>query len=989
MEFNLQCLSDPQVFAVNRLEARSDHVCTDGVGNRMSISLNGRWSFHYAVTPEKAPDGFYAPEYDSAGWDSIAVPGYIQLQGGGKYGTPHYVNTMYPWDGHEKLAPPEIPKNYNPVGSYRKLFEVPGHWGSQTVLLRFDGVETAVAVWCNGSFVGYSEDSFTPAEFDLTPFIRRGEVNSLAVQVFRFTSASWLEDQDFWRFSGIFRDVTLLTLPETAVWDVKLVPELSDDRAKGTLKAEVALWGPPSGSLTLKAGGQTAEHEIKANCCGLSLEFDSPRLWSAEHPELYNCELLLHDTNGKVIQRTEISVGFRSFQMKEGFMLINGKRIVFKGVNRHEWNCRTGRVVSREDMVADIETMKRHNINAVRTSHYPNSTDWYGLCDKYGLYVIDEMNLETHGTWQKLGAVAADENTIPSNNKLWKGAVLDRANSMLQRDKNHPSIVIWSCGNESFGGSVIYEASQFFRKHDSARLVHYEGVFRDRRFNDTSDMESQMYTPASGIEDFLKQNPEKPFIMCEYAHAMGNSCGALHKYTDLTDTEPRYQGGFIWDYIDQGILTTDDTGREYMACGGDFGDRPTDGNFCGNGLVYADRTPTPKLAEVWACYQDFKITVEEKNIFIQNNSLFTNLSAYDIVTILSKNGEVLAENKINHSGEPGSRTALSIPFQAFGSDSEYTVDVRLCLQSDTMWAKQGHCIAFGQAIFGKAALAVPPALPVTVEEGDVNIGVIGKGFSVIFAKTAGLVSYSCNGKELLKTPVMPNFWRAVTDNDLGWGMQHSHAKWKTAGLYAKVTGCALSSTPTAAAVTVSYLLPDTQKLDVRYQITGDGCVEVAMVWLGGAVASVPEFGMQLVLPAALHTVSYYGMGPEENYSDRMRGAHLGQFDYSVAGALCPYLKPQECGARMGVRRAAVVGEDGHGLLLEADEMMFSALNYTGHELEAAMHITELPPISKTVIRCALRQMGVAGDNSWGAMPHPEYLLPLANGQRFTFSFKGI
>lgn len=897
---------------------------------------------------------------------------------------------MYPWDGHEKLTPPQIPQEYNPVGSYRKWIEVPEGWQDGPLLLRFDGVETAVAVWCNGSFVGYSEDSFTSAEFYLTAVLRRGQPNLLAVQVFRFTSASWLEDQDFWRFSGIFREVSLLTLPQTAIWDVGLVPQLDETLSHGTLTAQVRLHGTTQGSLTLGVDGQTVECPVTGDCCELSLNIEAPRLWSAEHPESYPCLLVLRDEGGRVLQQVELSIGFRRFVMKDGLMQLNGKRIVFRGVNRHEWNCRTGRVVSHEDMIADIVTMKRHNINAVRTSHYPNASEWYDLCDQYGLYVIDEMNLETHGTWQKLGAVVPDEHTVPGDNPLWRDAVLDRANSMVQRDKNHPSILIWSCGNESCGGSVLHEVSQFFRQTDPTRLVHYEGVFHDRRYNDTSDMESQMYTPAAGIEAFLADHPEKPFIMCEFAHAMGNSCGALHKYTDLTDTQPRYQGGFLWDYIDQGLLTTDDRGREMMAYGGDFGDRPTDGNFCGNGLVYCDRTLTPKLAEVHACYQSFTLLVSERDCTIQNKTLFTDLGDYDICMVLCREGRELIRNVTRRSCAPGDRVTLQLPFAIPGQPGDYTVNVSVCLGESTCWASAGHAVAFGQGIIRRKATApVACTLPITVVEGDVNLGIKGKDFSVLFAKNVGLTSYRYRGRELLKMPIQPNFWRAPTDNDRGWNMAHSHAQWKVEGPYALLTGSSLETTTNEAAITAHYLTPQGQRLELCYRVTGDGRVEVTMIWQGEAIRSVPEFGVQLVLPDSLCRVDYFGLGPEENYSDRTCGAHLGRFDYRIDDALCPYLKPQESGARTGVRRAATVDSDGHGLLFQGTEMTFSALGYTPHEVEAAKHGTELPPITKTVVRCALGQMGVAGDNSWGAAPHEEYLLPLVPGQRFVFSFQGI
>ena len=988
MQFDIKWLNDPQVFAVNRLPARATHSSVNGAGNSLSVSLNGQWRFHYATVPEQAPNDFFAVEYNSDAWVTIPVPGYIQMQGDGKYGTPHYVNTMYPWDGHEKLVPPQIPQAYNPVGSYVHSFSVPKQWENQPVLLRFDGVETAVAVWCNGQFIGYSEDSFTPAEFDLTDVIYRDKPNILAVQVFRFTSASWLEDQDFWRFSGIFRDVTLFTIPKGGIWDVQLSPVLHAD-GTGTLTADVSFYHDTPHEIMLQVDDSIAKMTPTHVQTALSIEVASPRLWSAEAPNLYDCTIILRNDDGEITEKTTLRVGFRTFALQNGLMMLNGKRIVFKGVNRHEWNCHTGRVVTQADMLCDIQTMKRNNINAVRTSHYPNRTEWYDLCDAYGLYVIDEMNLETHGTWQKMGAVTIDENTLPNDNLLWKDAVLDRANSMYQRDKNHASVLIWSCGNESCGGSVLHDASWFFRKKDSSRLVHYEGVFHDRRYPDTSDMESQMYTPVTGIIRFLAENPQKPFIMCEYAHAMGNSCGALHKYTDLTDTQPRYQGGFIWDYIDQGILSVNDDGQEIMAYGGDFGDRPTDGNFCGNGIVYADRTVTPKMAEVCACYQNFAITVDENKISIENKSLFTNLSQYDVVATLLRDGKILLANTVQQACAPGETVTLALPFALPQDDENDIVDVMIALQNDTVWAQKGHVVARGQKILHKKKYENQCKLPVTVVEGDVNIGIKGARFSLIFAKNAGLISYRYDGREMLKAPLAPNFWRAPTDNDKGWNMAHHLAQWKTAGMDAILTNCRVRVAETEACITADYQTPNGENLAMQYQITGDGRVETALIWQGEAVENVPEFSVQITVPSAYCNVEYDGMGPAENYADRLRGAYFGRFSYTAKEALCPYLKPQESGARTGVMQAKLTDDDGHGMVFYGDAMMFSALHYTVHEIQAAQHPAQLPSVCKTVVRCGAGQMGVGGDDSWGAMPHAEYRLPLKKGQVFTFAFGGI
>lgn len=547
--FSTDYLADPAYFAVNRLAAHSDHChyanAAEAALGKSSyrLSLNGLWHFSYAVRLSERPDGFEQAEYDCHGWRTIRVPAHMQLEG---FGEPHYVNTMYPWDGHEQIHPGEIPTKYNPVGSYVKYFTAPSDW--ENVYISFQGVESAFAVWLNGSFVGYSEDSFTPADFDLSPYMVDGE-NKLAVQVYQFSSGSWLEDQDFWRFCGIFRDVFLYTKPAVHLDDLFVKTELAEDFHTGMVKLEFK-WNTEADKRIEAAlyfdGALVAKQAVSGQAAELNLSVEDVRLWSAEEPNLYELQITVKTADGMNCEWIQQKVGLRKFELKNNIMCINGKRIVFKGVNRHEFSCRRGRVVTEEEMLWDIKVMKQHNINAVRTSHYPNVTRFYELCDLYGLYVIDETNLETHGSWMVMGKAQPNEYTVPNDLPAWRDIVLDRAASMLERDKNHPSILIWSCGNESCGGENIFAMSAFFRQRDPSRLVHYEGVFHDRRYNKTSDMESQMYPTVAAIQTFLREHRDKPFICCEYTHAMGNSNGGMHKYTELTETEPLYQGGFIW-----------------------------------------------------------------------------------------------------------------------------------------------------------------------------------------------------------------------------------------------------------------------------------------------------------------------------------------------------------------------------------------------------------------------------------------------------------
>ena len=580
MGFDFSKLSDPRYFAENRLPAHSDHrFYRDETELARGISsfertLGGVWQFAYARNIDAIPQGFTAADYDCHDWETIHVPAHIQMEG---HGVPHYTNTTYPWDGHESIVPGEIPTRENPVGCYVRYFAVPKDWDN--VFISFAGVDAALALYLNGHFVGYSEDSCTPADFDLTPYLVTGE-NKLAAMVFRYASASWLEDQDFWRFSGIYRDVLLYTKPAVHIEDIEVRAIPVHNYADGQLSIRLSFGDAGDKGVMLDlydADGaevlQINEH-IEGEAYELSADIAGVHLWSAEEPYLYHAVLCVYDADGLLQEVVRVRVGFREFCMRDGLMQINGKRIVFKGVNRHEFDCDHGRAMDPALFAQDLIALKRVNINAIRTSHYPNSSRLYELCDIYGLYVIDETNLETHGSWMKNGACVKDEDTLPGDHDTWLPAVLDRAQSMYERDKNHPCILIWSCGNESCGGRDIYEMSEYFRRVDPTRLVHYEGIFWDRSYPATSDMESQMYTKAADIEAFLKEHRDKPFICCEYTHAMGNSCGGMHKYTELTEREPLYQGGFIWDFGDQAIRRRGRYGEDVFLYGGDFGDRP-------------------------------------------------------------------------------------------------------------------------------------------------------------------------------------------------------------------------------------------------------------------------------------------------------------------------------------------------------------------------------------------------------------------------------
>lgn len=981
--FDFSLLADPQVFEIGCLPAHSSHKFTNGQGCAMQRSLCGQWQFHYAKTPQNAPRNFAAPGFDASDWAQIAVPGHIQLQG---YDRPHYTNTTYPWDGHEKVSPGQIPTRFNPTGSYIRSFTLTENEADCPWFVRFDGVESAFSLWCNGWFIGYSEDSFTPTSFDLTPYIQAGQ-NRLAVQVYRYCSGSWLEDQDFWRFSGIFREVTLYSTPKTHIFDLDGVAELAGDYSSGTFRANLTLQGKLSGSVELEIDGQTVCTPIGGPAVTLCATVDTPRLWSAEAPHLYPYTLTVKDEQGETIEQVIDTTGFRRFELRDGLMLLNGQRIVFKGVNRHEWSARNGRCITFEETKADIINMKRNNINAVRTSHYPNRTELYQLCDEYGLYVIDEANLETHGSWMVMGQVTAGEQTVPGDHPEWLAPVLARANNMYQRDKNHPSILIWSCGNESYGGKNIFAMSELFRKSDSRRLVHYEGLFRDRSYNATSDMESHMYTFADDVEAFLRQEPEKPFILCEYSHAMGNSLGDIAKYTDLSVREPRYQGGFIWDYMDQALLAQSPLGSEYLAYGGDFGDRPSDYNFSCNGIVFADRTDTPKMQEVKGVYQNYDINVAQTQITIHNQNLFAGSEDIELHLQLLQNGCPVWQTQLPLHVAAGETATLANPCPSMETPGEYVAHVSLRLKRDLPWASAGHEVAFGQGIMA----TVPPKAEtaeceLTITPCDVNTGVQGHNFSCMFQHTDGrLVSLRHRGKELVFRQPHLNFWRAPVDNDMGWNEPYRMAEFRMAGEYAKMTDLTLHKEKNTLCFDAKYKLPQSElAFGVMWQVSPGG-IDVTLSHQSQQTVELPEFSMLFTLPVEFGRVEYYGLGPDENTTDRQRGAQLGRFAFDVAANLTPYVFPQDCGTRCGVRWAKIMDDEGGAIIFSGKTpMILSALPYTPHELENAKHPYELPPHYKTVVRIAAGQMGVGGDDSWGAKPHPEHMLRLTPGESFTF-----
>ena len=967
MKPTLAWLANPEIYEVNREKAHSDHTYTTKDGN-LRQSLNGTWKFNYTEHPDSRPADFYKTDFDVTSFDDIIVPGHIQLQG---YDKPQYVNTQYPWEGHEQLVPPQIPKKRNPVGSYVKFFDVDKELLGKETFISFQGVETAIYVWLNGEFVGYSEDSFTPSEFNITPYLKEKN-NKLAVEVYRYSTASWLEDQDFWRFSGIFRDVYLYAVPEIHVRDMKVIADYDYENGNGIFATELDIIGDSDYEIKLTLTDKNGIKVYEGNTANVSATIPDIMPWSAEQPNLYTITAEI-SSDSEIIETAETKIGFRTFELKDGIMCLNGKRIVFKGINRHEWNAEGGRVVTEDDMLWDIRFMKQNNINAVRTCHYPNNSLWYQLCDEYGIYLIAETNLESHGTWQKMGACEPSIN-VPASLSEWKEACLDRARSMYERDKNHASVLIWSCGNESYCGDDIAAMADYFHEVDKTRLVHYEGVVWNRKYDHITDMESRMYAKPDEVEEYLKQNTGKPYISCEYMHAMGNSLGGMKLYTDLEDKYEAYQGGFIWDYIDQSLYKDG-----VLVYGGDFDDRASDYGFCTNGIVYADRTYSPKVSEAKRLYSNIRMSLENGVLTVENRNLFTDTSGYIFKVTLEKEGDILSaeEHRLNISaGEAGSvKIGLEVP----ENGGEYVLTAYAVLAEDTIWAEKGHEISFAQQIVKTPEITAPmTAHKAEIVYGDFCIGVNGEGFSMQFDKREGGVSSLVyNGVEYITRAPKVSFFRAHTDNDTGAGYPCENAQWQIAGKCAKLLGFETKENADSLEVTFKFLAPTVPSFEykVTYIAYFDGRLGVKAEYDGvKGLSDMPVFAMDFKMKKQYDKFTFYGMGPDENYIDRNNGARLGVYTLTALENFTKYLNPQECGNRTGVRYVNVYEENGAGLNFTATENPFemSVLPYNAYELDNAMHRDELPDPTYTWVRIAAKQMGVGGDDSWGAPVHKEF-----------------
>ncbi|MGM9551398.1 MAG: glycoside hydrolase family 2 TIM barrel-domain containing protein [Clostridia bacterium] len=1006
--------NNPEITHINTLPARATLVSyeseteakkLDRDASNRKVSLNGMWKFNFAENPSSAPSDFYKTDYSVDDWDEIKVPANWQSEG---YDYPQYTNTRYPWSEAEpKLKPPYAPLGYNPVGSYVKTITIGDKWdGVSPVIIHFAGVESCYYLWVNGEKVGFSKDSFSPHEFDITPYIKKGE-NKIAVQVYRWCDASWLEDQDFWRLSGIFREVYLEYTNSVGIYDVFAKTQLNETFDEAQLNIDVTIRNVDGvkKNVTVYASlydGESLVGDRMALPVSLSGEeyenvtvfadVTSPKLWSAEHPNCYTLVVSLSE-DGKETHYVSTRMGFVKYEIKDGLMYVNGKEIMFKGVNRHDFTCDHLRATDIDDLKYSILMMKKHNINAVRTSHYPNNPLWYELCNIYGLYVIDETNLETHGTWYY--GQREEEETIPASKPQWRDSVIDRANSMVMRDKNHPSICMWSLGNESFGGQNFVDMREHILSYDKSRIIHYEGTCHFRRFEHATDVESEMYTRPWNIVGNINRNNDKPFILCEYSHAMGNSCGGLHDYWKLFYTYPSLQGGFIWDWIDQAIRTTSEDGKEYLAYGGDFGDSPNDGTFAGNGLLFADGQITPKLIETKKCYQNmwFKdADICNGRVRIHNQNLFTNLSEYDFKYKIEVNGETVEEGKFECDVEPLTKKVVSMGFTIPEErDSEYAVTVSAHLKSDTLWAEKGHEVAFEQFVlpYNKEAYSPKCAGEAVLEDGE-KVTVTANGVQVVFDKNTGnMVSYAVDGQEMLYAPMCQNYWRAMTDNDKGARLYKRSASWREAGNNATLTSMNVEKCSCGGVlVKCEYTIP-TEKESVSkftYAITGDG-----KVWVDATLApslmegDIPAVGMLLPMQKEYDVMHYYGNGPHENYIDRNVSAKLGIYTNTVDEQRTHYLVPQENANKTGVRWAEFLNKDGKGIRIDAENVLeVSPSYYTPIETEEYDHDYKLPEYSKVVYKLNCRMMGVGGDDSWGSSPLVQYKNPTNRTYNYKF-----
>ncbi|NGP89069.1 DUF4981 domain-containing protein [Aliifodinibius halophilus] len=1005
---------DPSMFQENRMaphapvfpfSSKSDALAATMSESANYKSLNGSWKFNWVKKPADRPKTFYNPSYSVEEWDEITVPGNWELQG---FGTPIYTDVEYPFPAN----PPFIPSDYNPVGSYRRSFSVPADWKKKNIVLHIGAAKSAMYVWVNGEKVGYSQGSKTPAEFDITPHLKEGE-NTLALQIFRWSDGAYLEGQDYWKVSGIERDVYLYARPKLHIKDLEHRASLVDDYTNGKIEVKTDLANNAKdvqegtlGVQLLTDDGETAfkkqkSYSInteKSKSITVSAKVPNPKAWTAETPNLYTLLVTLKDEDGDTAEVVQSKVGFRSVEIKNGQLQVNGKPIYLRGVNRHEHDPVTGNYLSTEQMVKDIKLMKQFNINAVRASHYPNDPRWYELTDKYGLYVIDEANVETHGLQTHPDGFAAI-----ADNPDWKAAIMDRTKRMVERDKNHPSIIIWSQGNESGFGSNFKAGYRWIKQRDPSRPVQYEPAWRTEYTDIAAPMYHQIEEMLEYVDDGVRQ---KPMILCEYAHAMGNSVGNLQDYWEVMKSHQNFQGGFIWDWVDQALLKRNEEGEKYWAYGGDYPEPiPNDSNFVANGLVQADRSLKPHIWEVKKVYQPInfeKLDLPTGKIKVSNEYGFRNLNEFELSWIIEENGEVIQSGTLPAVDLPGGKsTQLTIPYTNITPKpgAEYLLKIRAQSRNERPLVPKGHTIAWEQF---KLPFANPQApvdlskMPKVIPDADEQFQYVkGDKFRVGFSTDTGLLSsIQVEGNELLKAPLEPGFWRPPTDNDLGNGMPQRSGIWKAAWDRAKLTKLRYGKVaPQLMKVKATYVLSQLRaQYKIIYNVYGNGQIDIAAHFEPGntRLPELPRFGMNMQMPVRYEQVEWYGRGPHESYSDRKSGAAIDRYSGSVYEQYHVYVRPQETGNKTDVRWFSLTDETGQGLRFEGAP----TVNASFYPFPTSMlgyrkggpnrHITDVTPTDIITVNIDKAQMGVGGDDSWGARPHPEYRLP-AKSYRYSFS----
>lgn len=1003
---------DPNVNAINRAAMHTNYFAYESEqaalkGCRLAsdnyMTLNGTWKFNWVQNADQRPTDFYKVDFNDKGWDNIQVPGVWELNG---YGDPIYVNVGYPWRSLYKNNPPYVPTVNNHVGTYRKEIELPADWKGRQIMAHFGSVTSNMYLWVNGKFVGYSEDSKLEAEFDLTKYLRPGK-NIIAFQVFRWCDGTYLEDQDFFRYSGVGRDCYLYTRTANHIEDIRITPDLDAQYKDGTLQIDIQMKGKGTVDLKLldKEGKEVTTAQVKGSGKQTaSMTVSNPAKWTAETPNLYTLVANLQE-NGKIIESIPVKVGFRKIELKNGQILVNGQAVLFKGADRHEMDPDKGYVVSRERMIQDIKRMKELNINAVRTCHYPDNNLWYDLCDEYGIYVVAEANIESHG-------MGYGDETL-AKNPLFAKAHLERNQRNVQRGYNHPSIIFWSLGNEAGFGPNFEACYKWIKAEDKTRAVQYEQAGT----NEYTDIFCPMYYSYESCENYSKGNIDKPLIQCEYAHAMGNSQGGFKEYWDLVRKYPKYQGGFIWDFVDQSARWYTKDGKEFYGYGGDFNRYDaSDNNFQNNGLISPDRVPNPHAHEVGYIYQNIwvkPVDLQKGEISIYNENFFRDLSDFYAEWQLLANGEVLQSGIINDLKVGPQQTVnqkLNYTLDNICPCKEVLLNVAFKLKNTETLLPAGFAVAQQQLSVReykapenlltekKIAHDYTPA-PVVEDNDSYYLIVKGENFHIDFERRSGYLSlYDVNGLSILDegAQLTPNFWRAPTDNDMGAGLQKKYLAWKNPEI--KLTSLEYATENGLVVVTAKYDMPTVSaKLTLTYRINKEGAIEVTQSMTtdkNAKVSNMFRFGMRAALNKNLSNIQYYGRGPIENYSDRNNSTNIGKYAQTVDEQFYSYIRPQETGTKTDIRWWNQTNKGGNGIqLVGKTPFSASALHYTMESLDDGLEKdqrhSELVPQTDCVNFCIDKvQMGLGCVNSWGALPLDKYMVPYQDYE-FTFVIKPI